>query len=42
MRLICGYVLRYGRSLQEKECFHEELKNDWNMESVDEYGYMFG
>ena len=36
LRLICGYAQKSGRSLEEKQSFHDELKCEWNMHSADE------
>ena len=35
LRLICGYALQGGRTLQEKESYFE-FKSDWDMHNVDE------
>ena len=33
-RLICGYAPQSGRSLEEKQSFHDELKGEWNIHGV--------
>ena len=34
LRLICGYALQRGRSLEEKQPFYDELKSEWVMHSA--------
>ena len=34
LRLICGYSLQSGRSLEEKQSFHEELKGEWDVHNT--------
>ena len=34
LRLICGYALQSGRSLEEKQSFYDELKCEWDMHSA--------
>ena len=36
LRLICGYAPQSGRSLEEKQCFHDELNCEWVMYSADD------
>ena len=31
LRLTCGYAPQSGRSLEEKQSFHDELRCEWNM-----------
>ena len=34
LRLICGYAPQSGRSLEDKQCFYDELKCEWDMHST--------
>ena len=34
LRLICGYSLQSGRSLEENLCFYDELKGEWDVHSA--------
>ena len=36
LRLICGYAPQCGRSLKEKQSFHDELICEWNTHSADD------
>ena len=36
LRLICGYSVQSARILEEKQSFHNELKSEWGMHSVDD------
>ena len=35
LRLICGYATQGGRSFEEKQSFHDELKCWWDMHAAD-------
>ena len=34
LRLICGYALQGGRSLEDKQSFYYELRCEWDMHSA--------
>ena len=34
LRLICGYAVQSGRSLEEKQSFYDELNSEWNIHSA--------
>ena len=34
LRLICEYAPQNGKSLEEKQSFHDELKGEWDMHSA--------
>ena len=34
LRLICAYAPLSGRRLEEKQCFYDELTDEWNMHSA--------
>ena len=36
LRLIGGYAPQSRRSFEEKQSFHDELKGEWDMHSVDD------
>ena len=36
LRLICGYAPQSGRSLEDKQSFHDELKCELDMHSTDD------
>ena len=36
LRLISGYSPQSGRSLEEKQSFHDELICEWDIDSVDD------
>ena len=42
LRLICGYALQSGRSLEEKQSFYDELKSEWDMHSAGDLVMCFG
>ena len=35
LRLICGYALKSGRSLEEKQTSNDELKCEWDMHTAE-------
>ena len=35
-KMICGYDPQSGRSLEEKQSFHDELKCEWDIHSADD------
>ena len=37
LRLICGFALQ-----RKKECFYDELKNEWDMYGVDVFSVCLG
>ena len=37
MRNICGYVLLSGKSFEERQCYHDELKNKSDMHRLDDF-----
>ena len=37
LRFICGHAPRCGRSQEEKQFFHDELKREWDMHDA---GYL--
>ena len=37
LRLICGNAAQSGRSLEDKQYFHNELKGEWDKHSAGEW-----
>ena len=42
LRLICGYALQSGRTLEGKQSFYVELKCEWDMHSADNLAMCLG
>ena len=42
LKLICGYALQSGLSLEEKLCFFDELKGEWDTHGADDLVMCFG
>ena len=42
LRLICGYALWSGRSLEEKQSFYVELKCEWDVHFAGDFLIVFG